>query len=30
VVTREQIVGDFGPRLVAMRNKVLDLMQGRF
>jgi DNA-binding IclR family transcriptional regulator len=30
VVTREQIVGDFGPRLVTLRNKVLDLVQGRF
>lgn len=30
VVTREQIMSDFGPRLVAMRNKVIDLMQGRF
>jgi DNA-binding IclR family transcriptional regulator len=30
VVTREQIVGDFGPRLVAMRNKVLDMIAGSF
>jgi DNA-binding IclR family transcriptional regulator len=30
VVTREQITDDFGPRLVALRNKVLDLVQGRF
>jgi DNA-binding IclR family transcriptional regulator len=30
VVTREQIVDDFGPRLVALRNKVLERVQGRF
>jgi DNA-binding IclR family transcriptional regulator len=30
IVTREQIVGDFGPRLVALRNKVIELVQGRF
>lgn len=29
VVTREQIMSDFGPKLVALRNKVLNLMQGR-
>jgi DNA-binding IclR family transcriptional regulator len=30
VVTREQITDDFGPRLMALRNKVLALVQGRF
>jgi DNA-binding IclR family transcriptional regulator len=30
VVTRAQLVDDFGPRLVALRDKVLDLLQGRF
>jgi DNA-binding IclR family transcriptional regulator len=29
IVTREQIMNDFGPRLLTLRNKVLDLMQGR-
>jgi DNA-binding IclR family transcriptional regulator len=30
VVSREQLVGDFGPKLVALRNKVFDLVKGRF
>jgi DNA-binding IclR family transcriptional regulator len=30
IVSREQIFSDFGPRLVALRNQVVDLMQGQF
>jgi DNA-binding IclR family transcriptional regulator len=30
VVTREQLVNDFGPRLVVLRNEVLERVQGRF
>jgi DNA-binding IclR family transcriptional regulator len=30
IVTREQIMSDFGPRLVALRDRVLELVQGRF
>jgi DNA-binding IclR family transcriptional regulator len=30
IVTREQILSDIGPRLVALRNKVLDFVQNRF
>lgn len=29
-VTRDQLIGDFGPRLLALRNQVFDLVQGRF
>jgi DNA-binding IclR family transcriptional regulator len=30
VVTREKLVNDFGPRLVALRDKVNDIIRGRF
>jgi DNA-binding IclR family transcriptional regulator len=30
LVTRERLVSDFGPKLVALRNKVLDLVAERF
>jgi DNA-binding IclR family transcriptional regulator len=30
IVTRDEIISDFGPRLVALRNRVLELVQGRF
>jgi DNA-binding IclR family transcriptional regulator len=30
VVTREKLVDNFGPRLVTLRDKVLELVQGRF
>ena len=30
VMTREKLVNDFGPRLVALRNKVFKMTEGRF
>ncbi|WP_182667811.1 IclR family transcriptional regulator [Marilutibacter penaei] len=30
VMTREKIIDDFGPRLVALRDKVLEITEGRF
>lgn len=30
VMTREKLVNDFGPRLVALRNKVYEITEGRF
>jgi len=30
VMTREKLMNDFGPRLVALRNKVSEMTEGRF
>ena len=30
VVTREKLIHDFGPRLVALRNTVFEMTEGRF
>jgi len=30
VMTREKLVQDFGPRLVALRNRVYESTEGRF
>jgi len=30
VMTREKLIHDFGPRLVALRDRVVDLMEGQF